>query len=67
MNKDWYSFKNKRNTSTDFFNTQKDKERQKIGQYVPKEIRKIVSAEEKIAHFKFGIIYLTLFHPYISV
>lgn len=53
MNKELYAFK-RRNTSSGFFNTQQDKKNQKVGHYVPYHQRKMISDDEKSAHFLLG-------------
>jgi hypothetical protein len=42
----------RRNTAEGFFKTQKDN--QKLGYFVPVDQRRLVSIDEKSAHFKIG-------------
>lgn len=53
MNKDYYAFKKRRNTSNGFFNTQ-DNVNKRIGEFVPYQQRRVVAEYEKSAHFKLG-------------
>jgi len=58
MDKKNHAFTNRRHTSCGFFNNQDKQKQSKVGNYIPYKERKIISDEEKTAHFSFGKIYL---------
>ena len=56
MDKKNHAFTNRRHTSCGFFNNQDKQKQSKVGNYIPYKERKIISDEEKTAHFSFGKI-----------